>query len=87
MKGWKRKYYIGDKLGELNIPVRFIWGEKDAFEKPATGIEKANSIKNHQFEVVENAGHCAWIDNPAKCVSLIISMLKEEYQPTANICK
>lgn len=77
LKGWKSKYYIADKLNQLKIPVRFIWGDKDAFEKPETGKKKATSINDYQFEVVANAGHCPWLDQPEKCVSLILSMLKD----------
>lgn len=76
LKGWKKKYFLGDKLHLLNIPVRFIWGDKDAFEMPETGLEKARSMKNYQFEVVQDAGHCPWLDQPEKCVPLITSMLK-----------
>lgn len=76
LKGWKNKYYIGDKLNQLKIPVRFIWGDKDVFEKPESGRKKAASINNYQFEVVEDAGHTAWLDQPSKCISLILSMLK-----------
>jgi pimeloyl-ACP methyl ester carboxylesterase len=77
LKGWKSKYYIADKLNQLKIPVGFIWGDKDAFEKPETGKKKAESINDYQFEIVDNAGHCPWLDQPEKCVSLILSMLKD----------
>jgi pimeloyl-ACP methyl ester carboxylesterase len=73
--GWKKKYYLGDQLHQLQVPVRFIWGSKDAFEKPETGKQKAATIPDYQFEVVENAGHCPWLDQPEKCVSLIKSMI------------
>lgn len=58
IKGWRSDLYIGDKLDQLNVSVRFIWGDKDAFEKPETGRQKAKNIKDYKFEVVKNAGHC-----------------------------
>lgn len=76
LKGWKSKYYIADQLDKLKIPVRFIWGDKDAFESPKTGQPKASIIQDYKFEVIENAGHCPWLDQPKKSVSLIYSMLK-----------
>ncbi|HKJ44071.1 MAG TPA: alpha/beta hydrolase [Sunxiuqinia sp.] len=75
LNGWKRNLYLGDQLHLLKIPVRFIWGEKDAFEKPKTGLSKARNIKDYKFEVIKNAGHCPWLDQTEKCASLIISML------------
>lgn len=75
IRGWKKEMYIGDQLHKLKIPVGFIWGDNDAFESPETGILKAKKIENHSFEVVKNAGHCPWLDQPEKCTSLIIKML------------
>ena len=77
LKGWRKELYIGDQLHRLKVPVRLIWGDQDAFEKPATGFTKASAIRDYKFEVVENAGHCPWLDQPEKCVSFIISMLKD----------
>ncbi len=79
-RGWKNKYYIGDKLGRLKVPMYFIWGEKDVFEHPETGLIKAKSISGFRFEVVENAGHCPWFDNREQCVNLIEDMLKLQFQ-------
>jgi len=59
------------------VPVRFSWGDKDAFEKPETGLSKASAIQGNKFEVVENAGHCPWLDQPEKCVALAIAMLED----------
>lgn len=76
LKGFRKDLFIGDKLNRLQVPVRFIWGDKDAFEKPKTGKEKASTIKDYKFEVVENAGHMPWLDQPEKCVLLIVQMLE-----------
>jgi pimeloyl-ACP methyl ester carboxylesterase len=75
LSGWRKDLYLGDRLNLLEIPVSFIWGSKDAFEKPESGRSKAALLKNYRFEVVENAGHCPWLDQPEKCVELILSML------------
>lgn len=77
LAGWKKDLYIGDKLHRLKIPVRFIWGDRDAFEKPETGRPKTEVIQDCKFEVVENAGHCPWLDQPEVCTSLISKMLED----------
>lgn len=51
--GWRKDLYLGDKLNLFEIPVFFIWGSKDAFEKPESGRSKAAAIKECRFEVVE----------------------------------
>ncbi|MEQ9443779.1 MAG: alpha/beta hydrolase [Cyclobacteriaceae bacterium] len=76
ISGWKKDLYIGGQLHQLQVPVRFIWGDQDAFEKPESGLPKASAIPDYQFEVVENAGHGPWLDQPERCVHLIFSMLK-----------
>ncbi len=73
--GWRRQLYLGDQLHRLSMPVGFIWGHQDAFESPDTGRPKAAAIPNHTFAVVENAGHCPWLDQPAECTRLILEML------------
>jgi len=77
LKGWRKDLYIGEQLHRLKVPVRFIWGDNDAFEKPETGLPKASAIQDNKFEVVENAGHCPWLDQPEKCVALTIAMLED----------
>lgn len=77
LAGWKKELYIGDELHQLKIPVRFIWGDKDAFEKPETGRAKTLKIQDCKFEVVKNAGHCPWFDQPEICASLISTMLED----------
>ena len=77
VKGWRKEMYIGDQLHRLKVPVGFIWGDADAFESPETGVLKAKGVENYSFEVVENAGHCPWFDQPEACVSLIIQMLTD----------
>lgn len=78
LRGWKKDLYLGDQLYRLQVPVRFIWGTEDAFENPDTGRKKASAIKDYKFELVKNAGHCPWLDQPDECADLIISMLKEQ---------
>ena len=75
IKGWNRKLYLTPHLKGLTMPVYFIWGDSDAFEKPETGTAKASEIAHKKFEVVTNAGHCPWLDQPDTCSKLIIDML------------
>ncbi len=75
LSGWKKELYIGDRLQDLKVPVGFIWGDKDAFESPETGIQKAKAIENYSFELVKDAGHCPWLDQPEICAALILKML------------
>ena len=76
INGWRNDLYIGDKLHLLKIPVRFIWGDKDAFEKPERGIQKTKTINDCQFEVIKEAGHAVWFDQPEKTIFQIKRMIE-----------
>lgn len=76
IRGWKKKLLLTDQLSTLTVPVHFIWGAQDVFESPKTGIEKARVIQNFTFEKVTDAGHIPWFDQPEKCASHIIKLLK-----------
>ena len=73
--GFSNELYIGDELNKLKVPVRFIWGDRDAFGKPDVGINKAKQIADYKFEVIKDAGHLPWIDKPQECLDLIFNML------------
>ncbi len=75
MRGFRKELYLGDQLDQLQIPVHFIWGDQDVFEKPETGRQKAAVIFDHSFEVIENAGHLPWLDQPDQCASLAVKKL------------
>jgi hypothetical protein len=49
----------------------------NAFEKPEKGRQMTLVIKDHKFEVVGNAGHCPWLDQPERCGHLAICMLED----------
>ncbi len=76
LKGWRKSLYIGNKLSQLKMPVHFIWGDHDAFEKPESALLKVSDIEDYTFEKVEKAGHCPWLDQPEHCSRLISSLLQ-----------
>ncbi len=75
LKGWRKELYIGDQLQGLSMPVKFIWGDKDAYENPESGLQKAKAIKDYEFKVIAEAGHCPWLDQPKQCTEAIMAML------------
>jgi len=77
MKGWRKDLYLTDQMLQLKMPVNFVWGDKDVFESHETGIVKASKLENHTFKLIENAGHCPWLDQPEQCATSIIEMLKD----------
>lgn len=76
-KGWKEQYYMGDQLHQLTVPLRIIWGANDVFETPESGKSKVRLVRDCRFEIVKDAGHCVWLDQPGECTTLMDEMVAE----------
>ena len=63
------------ELKDLKAPTLFVWGDKD-MEPPKLGQEMANLAPHARCEVVADAGHIVWLDQPERCSNLTIGFLK-----------
>lgn len=59
---------VGDEMRDLDIPGRFLWGDRDSVTPPSVGREVAAKMVNTEFVELENAGHMPWLE-PASSVS------------------
>lgn len=69
-------YMIRDEVASLNVPVRMIWGDADAFAPPSSGQALAARMQDASIEVVEDAGHLPWVDQIDRCTALVLSALE-----------
>ena len=58
------------EMAHLAIPALFIWGDHDSLGPPDLGREMARIMPNARCEVLEDAGHLPWLDQPERCVTL-----------------
>lgn len=68
-----------DLLGSADkvvIPALVLTGEYDGLNPPAEGKKVADALPNAKFEVISNAGHIAFFENPEKVFSLIDEFVK-----------
>lgn len=68
-----------DLLGSADkvvIPTLVLTGEYDGLNPPAEGKKVADALPNAKFEVISNAGHIAFFENPEKVFSLIDEFVK-----------
>lgn len=75
MKGFRKNYYIGDKMNKISNSVLFLWGDQDAFQSAAEGEKISRKMKMSEFIQVHNAGHLPWLDQPEFCTNKIIRFL------------
>jgi pimeloyl-ACP methyl ester carboxylesterase len=63
------------ELKDLRAPTLFVWGDKD-MEPARLGQEMALLAPHARCEMVADAGHIVWLDQPARCSKLTIEFLK-----------
>lgn len=89
LRGFRRRYLVGEDLAALEIPTLIAWGEQDTgFYPPSLGQEIATKMADGEFVLVPDAGHIPWIDQPEIVATAVIHFLdkanKEEREPTSN---
>jgi pimeloyl-ACP methyl ester carboxylesterase len=63
-------------LSSLQPPVLFAWGDHD-FAPIENGRSISRAIPSSTFEVVRDAGHLVWIDQPAEVARLVLPPARE----------
>ena len=58
-------------IDRVTVPVLVIAAESDKINPPEYGLKVANSIKNSQFEVINDAGHFMLLEKPEELEKLI----------------
>ena len=76
LRGLHPAYYLREELRDLQPPTCFIWGDKDAFAPPASGEEACKMMSHARLEVVKNAGHLPWLDDPQRCANVLRTFLQ-----------
>jgi pimeloyl-ACP methyl ester carboxylesterase len=69
-------YGLRPELKNLRPKTLFIWGDKDYFGPPSEGQEMAAMALNARCEVVADAGHAVWFDQPERCTKLVTDFLR-----------
>ena len=69
-------YSLRPELPKLSMPTLLIWGDKDSFGPPSLAEEMAQSMPHGRAEVVPDAGHLAWLDQPDMVAGLIANFLR-----------
>lgn len=68
-------YALRPELAHLAVPTLFVWGDRDTFGPPSLGEEMSRIMPNARAEVVVDAGHLVWLDQPERCARLVTEFL------------
>ncbi|MCH8617512.1 alpha/beta hydrolase [Undibacterium sp. TS12] len=64
------------KLGQIQLPALFVWGESDRIVTPAYGLAYAHAFANARFELIPQAGHMPHMEQPEKSFAVIDSFIQ-----------
>src|SRR3954453_22518562 len=66
---------ISDRLGELTLPVRILWGQEDRWQPTSYAERLAADIPGAELVVVPGAGHFVMEDAPARVTREVLTSL------------
>src|SRR5262245_46787586 len=69
-------HQLRPELKNLRPPTLIIWGDQDKLGPATLGVEMAQLAPNARCEVVRDAGHLPWLDQPEACARLVIEFAK-----------
>ncbi len=63
------------RLASLGVPVLLLWGENDPFAPVAGAHRFMREIPEARLEVIEDAGHFVFDEEPERCARAIVDFL------------
>jgi pimeloyl-ACP methyl ester carboxylesterase len=66
---------LDQRWPEILVPTTFIWGEKDVFATVDQGRAAAARAPAGRFELIPDAGHGVWLDQPERVAAIILDSL------------
>src|SRR3989442_5681670 len=67
---------LDQQWAKLHVPTAFIWGEKDVFASVDKGRAAAARVPVSRFELIPDAGHAVWFDEPDRVAACILDSLE-----------
>lgn len=68
--------WVGDRLGEVNVPVLLMAGSLDT-KYCAIAREMADAMPDARVRLIEDAGHAAHLERPAEFNAAVLDFLRE----------
>ena len=69
-------YALRPELKNLKAPTIFIYGDKDMEGPPLLAREMAALMPNAHCEIIPDAGHLVWLDQPNSCMRITNEFLR-----------
>lgn len=78
-RGMTATHALLPELGKLTAPTLLLWGDRDPLATPDEGRALVGRMPHARFEIVEDASHLVWLDQPQICAEAITSFLSQAH--------
>lgn len=62
-------------MSKIAAPIFFLWGEDDPFGLPEVARTFVERVPNAELELLPNAGHAVWLDDPEHAANITTDFL------------
>lgn len=76
-RGMRPQFDLREKLADVEIPSKFVWGTEDFFWPPETGEETVEAMPNAEMEVLDGEGHVPWLEPNDAAEDAVLDFLVE----------
>ena len=76
-RGMALTHALMPDLQKLTAPTLFLWGDKDPLGTPDDGRRLAEHMPHARLQVVQDASHLVWLDQPDDCGEAVAAFLSE----------
>ena len=76
VRGLRKSAALFHLLPQLKVPTRIIWGAADRITPPARGLPILQTIPDFAAEIIPDAGHMLWLDEPERCAEALSRLLR-----------
>lgn len=78
-RGLNKEVILSDEvLSRIKAPIYLLWGENDPFGPPEAARTFAEGLPNATLELLPNAGHAVWIDEPGRAAQVVTGFLSDK---------
>jgi pimeloyl-ACP methyl ester carboxylesterase len=76
-RGMTLTHALLPELEKLTAPTLFLWGDKDPLGTPDDGRKLVERMPHARLQVITDASHLVWLDQPETCAEAVAAFLAE----------
>jgi pimeloyl-ACP methyl ester carboxylesterase len=73
---------LAERVNEIDIPTLVFWGELEVMFDVSNAKHLDNALPNSKLQILPEAGHLAWSDQPEMFASMITDWVRTEHKTT-----